>query len=167
MVRTIAVLTVLGALAPAPSGAPAPARRTASNYTAPVAPVRVVRPFLPPPTPYAAGHRGVDLAVRPGAPVHAAAAGVISFAGSIAGRGVVVVRHPDGISTEYEPVRVGVKSGATVQGGDLLGTVAGRHGSCAAGTCLHWGARRDSVYLDPLLLLRPLGRVRLLPWDGA
>ena len=159
----IAALTVLLAAAPAPRG-PADA---AVHYSAPVAPVRVLRAFDPPPSPYAAGHRGVDLATRPGASVRAAGDGVVGFAGSVAGRGVVVVRHPDGISTEYEPLQVAVRSGTVVRRGDVLGTVSGRHAPCAPGACLHWGARRDGHYLDPLLLLRPLGPVRLLPWDDG
>ena len=47
------------------------------------------------------------------------------FAGSVAGRGVVVIAHPDGISTEYEPVRASVRAGAAVRGGQPVGVVAG------------------------------------------
>ena len=36
-------------------------------------PIVVVAPFRAPPTPYAAGHRGIDLAVDPGAAIRAAA----------------------------------------------------------------------------------------------
>lgn len=133
-------------------------------YGAPVSPVRVVRGFDPPPTPFGPGHRGVDLAVARGAVVRAAGPGVVTFAGSLAGRGVVVVSHRDGIRTEYEPLRVVVRRGTVVRRGQQLGTVSGTHGSCAIDRCLHWGARRGDDYLDPLLLLRRLGAVRLLPW---
>lgn len=144
-----------------PAGASGPVR-----YRAPVQPVRVVHPFDPPATPYGPGHLGVDLAVRPGAVVRAAGAGVVGFAGSVAGRGLVVIRHPDGISTEYEPLRPSVRVGAAVARGQPIGRIAGTHGACPRGRCLHWGAKRDDTYLDPMTLLRPLGPVRLLPWPG-
>ncbi len=51
----------------------------------------VVAGFDPPLSAYGAGHRGVDLAGAPGQQVRAAAAGRVTFAGSLAGRGVVVV----------------------------------------------------------------------------
>ena len=50
---------------------------------------RVVRGFDAPPSPYAAGHRGVDLAARAGSAVRAAAAGRVYFAGVVAGIGSV------------------------------------------------------------------------------
>ncbi len=140
----------------------------AVSYRPPLpAPLRVLRRFAPPKTPYGPGHLGVDLASVTGQPVRAAAAGVVSFAGPVAGRGVVVVAHADGVRTEYEPVRVRVRAGTVVRSGQVIGWVAGRHGRCPPGGCLHWGARRDGAYLDPLLLLRGLGPVRLLPWTGS
>src|SRR5262245_49815722 len=136
-----------------------------ASYTAPIAgPLRVLRPFEPPPTPYAAGHRGVDLETPLGVDVLAAGAGRVTFAGSVAGRGVVVVAHPDGIHTEYEPVRALVVAGQAVARGQPIGRVSGQHAAWPPGRCLHWGARRGEVYLDLLLLWRSVGPVRLLPW---
>ena len=132
------------------------------EYAAPV-PGAVVRPFEPPPSPYAAGHRGVDLGAGPGSAVRAAGQGTVRFAGSVAGRGVVVLAHPDGITTEYEPVRPSVHAGEAIVRGQVVGRLAGRHAGCGS-SCLHWGARRGDTYLDPLVLLRPLGPVVLLPW---
>lgn len=151
---------------PASAGAAAPAALGArpTRYAAPVDPLRVVRPFEPPPGPYAAGHRGVDLAATPRQLVRAAADGTVTFAGQVAGRGVVVLAHADGVRTEYEPVTPSVRTGQPVARGQPIGRVAGRHGACAPGRCLHWGARRGAVYVDPLTLLRRLGPVRLLPW---
>ena len=63
----------------------------------------VVAGFDPPDSPYGAGHRGVDLAGSVGQVVHTALAGRVTFAGSIAGRGVVVVDHGP-TRTTYEPV---------------------------------------------------------------
>lgn len=144
-----------------------PASDRPVRYQPPIRPLRVVRPFDPPAQPFGPGHLGVDLATRPSTTVRSAAAGVVSFAGSVAGRGLVVVQHPDGVRTEYEPVRPVVHRGEAVRRGQPLGRVVGKHGTCAPGRCLHWGARRGSDYLDPLLLLRPLGPVRLLPWRDA
>jgi murein DD-endopeptidase MepM/ murein hydrolase activator NlpD len=54
--------------------------------------------------PFGPGHRGVDLAAVAGAPVLAAGAGTVVFAGTVAGRGVVSVDHSGGLRTTYEPV---------------------------------------------------------------
>jgi murein DD-endopeptidase MepM/ murein hydrolase activator NlpD len=159
LLRLLPVLTLLATATPTTAaGAPV-------SYRTPV-PGAVVRGFEAPPTPYAAGHRGVDLATTPGEAVRTAAPGTVSFAGMVAGRGVVVVLHADGIRTEYEPVSPAVAAGDTVAAGTVLGSVAGTHGDCAPGGCLHWGARRGEVYFDPLTLLNQLGPVRLLPWDA-
>ena len=130
-------------------------------------PTVVVRPFQPPPGPYAPGHRGADLAAAPGAEVLAAGSGQVSFAGRVAGRGVVVVAHAGGLRTSYEPVDASVRAGAPVAAGVRLGTL-GTSAHCPTG-CLHWGLRRGTDYLDPMALLerRPAGAVRLLPLDGS
>jgi hypothetical protein len=125
----------------------------------------VVRRFQPPPSPYAAGHRGVDLAAAQGTAVLAAGAGVVHYAGLVAGRGVVTVLHQSGLTTEYEPVRASVRAGQRVTAGAVLGAVSGRHLGCVS-SCLHWGARRGATYIDPLSLLF-VGPVRLLPLDRA
>jgi murein DD-endopeptidase MepM/ murein hydrolase activator NlpD len=137
------------------------------TYVAPASPLRVVRPFRAPASRYGPGHRGVDLAIGADLAVVSAGAGVVRFAGSVGGRGVVVVAHADGITTEYEPVGPAVRVGAVVRAGQLIGHVRGTHRGCSR-TCLHWGARRADDYFDPLTLLKPLGPVVLLPWprDG-
>lgn len=152
------------------TGQPTGGGRTGASgepgYVAPVSgAIRVVRGFEPPPGPYSAGHRGVDLATAPGEPVHAAGPGTVSFAGQVAGRGVLVIAHPDGVRTEYEPVAPVVRAGEQVISGQPVATVDGAHASCSLGGCLHWAARRDGSYLDPLTLLGRLGQVRLLPWS--
>jgi murein DD-endopeptidase MepM/ murein hydrolase activator NlpD len=129
-------------------------------------PDRVVRDFNPPAQPWLAGNRGVDLAGRPGERVRAAGAGVVSYAGTIAGVGVVSVTSGP-LRTTYEPLHVTVQRGQAVAAGAVLGrlTLAGSH--CLPAACLHWGLLRVDVagvwtYLDPLALLG-LERVRLLP----
>lgn len=159
--------------ASAPTAAPASAPVSASSasagsYRAPVTgTLRVLRGFSPPIVRYRAGHLGVDLAAPAGAQVLVAGAGQVRFAGQVAGRGIVVIAHPDGISTEYEPVAAAVTVGELVRSGQPIGRLVGRHRGCPAVGCLHWGARRAGNYLDPLSLLRPLGVVRLLPWDSG
>lgn len=121
----------------------------------------VVRRFEAPAGPYGPGHRGVDLAGRVGQPVLAALPGRVSFAGRIAGRGVVVVSH-GATRTTYEPVSSASAVGATVAGGEVIGhlELVGSH--CFPRACLHWGWVQGSTYLDPLRLVGA-GPVRLLP----
>ena len=175
-ITTVLITTVAGstvAHATAAGGVPgvsrsAPSRGASTTDTTYVPPLsgrlRVLRAFEPPPKPYAAGHRGVDLDAVVAAPVLAAGAGQVTFAGQVAGRGLVVIRHADGISTEYEPLAPLVTSGQAVARGQPIGRLSGQHDRWPAGRCLHWGARRGDAYLDPLLLLLALGPVRLLPW---
>lgn len=126
--------------------------------------IQVLRRFEAPATPWGAGHRGVDLAARPGQAVYAAGPGRIGYAGAVAGRGVVTVVHGS-LRTTYLPVTASVRAGARVATGDDLGAVADRAGHCAPDHCLHWGLIRGSEYLDPLALLG-IGPVRLLPFWG-
>lgn len=137
------------------------------RYSAPLEPVRVVHAFAPPATRFGPGHLGVDLATSPGRVVRSAAGGLVSFVGRVAGRGLVVITHTDGVRTEYEPIAPLVRRGEPVARGQPIGRLAGTHHGCSRGRCLHWGARRGEVYLDPLALLRPLGPIRLLPWSAA
>ncbi|MEU0157981.1 M23 family metallopeptidase [Streptomyces sp. NPDC006261] len=133
----------------------------------------VVRGWEPPATPYGPGHRGVDLAARPGDAVLAAATGRVSFAGRVAGRGSLVVELAGSgappLRTTYEPVRALVDKGDEVVAGQPVGVLEAGPFHCAAG-CLHWGLRRGDAYLDPLSLLpRALlrrGPSRLLPVFG-
>ena len=134
---------------------------TAAGWQSPLTPTTVTRAFQPPPTPYSAGHRGVDLAGAPGQAVLAASGGFISFAGKIAGRGVIVVVRGV-LRTTYEPVTALVHRGAQVLVGQRIGTLQAGHPGCTAPACLHWGLLRGEVYLDPMsLLTRPT--IRLYP----
>lgn len=142
----------------APAGpSPAGSFPTAGvRYSFPVRPGTVVRGYDAPPKPWMPGHRGVDLEVVPGQGVVAAGAGTVAFAGTVAGRPVVSVDHPDGLRTTYEPVAAVVDRGAAVTAGEEIGRIAGAHVGCPAAACLHWGARLSSdpdAYVDPLGLL--------------
>jgi len=121
----------------------------------------VIERFDPPDSPYGAGHRGVDLLGQVGQPVRAALGGTVTYAGLLAGRGVVVVTH-GATRTTYEPVTASVTIGTPVATGSPIGTleVVGSH--CPPRACLHWGWIAGDSYLDPLRLVG-LGPVRLLP----
>lgn len=132
----------------------------------PLAPTPTLkRGFEPPSSSFTAGHRGVDLLGAPGQAVLAARAGVVVFAGRVAGRGVVVVSHGD-TRTTYEPVVATVSRGRRVAQGEAVGSLelAGSH--CFPEACLHWGLVRGRDYLDPLTLVGG-GAVRLLPLGGG
>jgi murein DD-endopeptidase MepM/ murein hydrolase activator NlpD len=152
------VLAVVLATAPAPGP-------TQPRGTWPLdPPPSVVRGFDPPSSPWGAGHRGVDLLGHVGQQVHAARAGTITYAGTLAGRGVVVVDH-GGERTTYEPVSPTVAVGQQVAGGAVLGVLQRGTSHCFPRACLHWGLIRGDTYLDPLLLVGG-GPVRLLPLAG-
>ena len=86
----------------------------------------------------------------------------MAFAGPVGGRTVVSIDHPNGLRTTYEPLVATVKRGDPVASGDRIGTLESGHMGCPVAACLHWGLRRGSTYLDPLVLVRPI-RVRLKP----
>ncbi|MBA2953434.1 peptidoglycan DD-metalloendopeptidase family protein [Nocardioides sp. MAH-18] len=122
----------------------------------------VVAGFDPPADPWGAGHRGVDLAGAVGQRVRAALPGRVSWAGVLAGRGVVVVDH-GATRTTYEPVDAAVAAGDVVAAGDPIGVLALAGSHCVPRACLHWGwIESADTYLDPLRLVGA-GTVRLLP----
>jgi murein DD-endopeptidase MepM/ murein hydrolase activator NlpD len=179
--RLVAVALVAAALALVPvfaaasaaSGSVAPpAARTAeravgatSTWTWPVGPpVRLLDPFRAPPTPYAAGHRGIDVAVATGSVVRAAADGVVSFAGPVAGRPVLSIDHGEGVVSSIEPVSASVTAGDEVAGGAAVGVV-GEGGHCD-GACVHFGVRVHGEYVSPMLFLGGLPRAVLRPLGG-
>lgn len=108
----------------------------------------VVGGFDPPADPYGAGHRGVDLAARPGDEVRAALTGTVSFAGQVAGLGWVTLDHGGGLETTYGVlVELRVAAGDQVVAGDVLGVLG------EDADHVDWGAKQDGRYLDPLSLL--------------
>ncbi|WP_330316637.1 M23 family metallopeptidase [Streptomyces platensis] len=134
----------------------------------------VVRGWEPPPSPWAAGHRGVDLAASAGAVVRAAAPGRVAYAGTVAGRGVLTLKvsrsgRPP-LRTTYEPVRSTVRKGQRVKAGQPVAVLQPDGSYHCREPCLHWGLRRGKTYLDPLSLLpRTMlrgGPSRLLPIFG-
>ncbi|WUK79644.1 M23 family metallopeptidase [Streptomyces sp. NBC_00366] len=157
--------------APPPPPAPSPGTLAVARAWPVGTHPAVLRGWEPPATLYGRGHRGVDLAAPAGTPVRAVAAGRVSFAGRVAGRGVVSVELTGtDLRTTYEPVAASVKKGDEVRAGEPVGTVEGTGSHCTV-TCVHWGLLRGDTYLDPLSLLPPWllhrGPSRLLPVLGV
>ncbi len=126
----------------------------------------VVTGFDPPDVRWSPGHRGVDLSGQVGQRVRVALPGVVTYAGPIAGRGVVVVSHGE-TRTTYEPVHPSVRVGEPVGAGDGIGVLELFGSHCFPAGCLHWGWRRGERYLDPLRLVGAVP-VRLLPlWPAG
>jgi murein DD-endopeptidase MepM/ murein hydrolase activator NlpD len=149
-----------------PAGRAQAATGTAGDWGWPLPPPHhVVQPFDPPDRPWLPGQRGVDLAGHAGERVLSSGDGVVSFAGSVAGIGVVSVTSGS-LRTTYEPVRPVVHRGDTVALGTVIGRLLLAHSQCLPAACLHWGLLRGSTYLDPLALLG-LATVRLLPLDPS
>ena len=159
----LAALTLITALLSLPQ--PSTSARPAYDWPLQPRP-SVSRSFDPPAQRWLSGHRGVDLGSSPDAAVLAARAGTVTFAGPVAGRPVISVLHPDGITTTYEPVTAQVRRGEHVTTGQVIGYLASGHAGCPVEACLLWGARRgagrQADYLNPLGLLGLL-RVRLKP----
>ncbi|MFD9301152.1 M23 family metallopeptidase [Streptomyces sp. NPDC060048] len=128
------------------------------------APLTVLRWWDPPPTKYAAGHRGVDLAAAVGAELRAVGPGRVHYAGLVAGRGVLSLTLPNGLRTTYEPVRPLVAEGAEVTTGQVVALLT--DGTHCLRPCLHWGLLKADTYLNPLALL-PRPTPRLLPLNTA
>jgi murein DD-endopeptidase MepM/ murein hydrolase activator NlpD len=139
------------------------------SWTRPV-PGAVVRPFDPPRTPYGPGHRGVDFAAPPGAPVVAAGDGTVVFAGRIGPSWHVVVLHPlNGWRTGYSFLSsVSVRTGERVVQGEAVGA-SGGVGDAHEGTVVHFSLRIGDEYVDPMILFHPLDLgavVHLAPTAG-
>ena len=111
--------------------------------------------------PYAGGqHRGIDIAGPVGAPVLAAAAGEVRFAGTVGSSGLTVsVRTADGFDTSYLHLSsTSVRAGERVGAGDRLGAVGTSGTRSAAQSHLHFGVREagsEHAYRDPLGFLPP------------
>ena len=86
--------------------------------------------------------------------MRSAGAGVVAFAGVVAGRGVVSVDHPGGLRTTYEPVLATVARGDQVGAGAVLGRLELVASHCPPAACLHWGLRAGRDLSRPSLAAR-------------
>ncbi|GAA3748643.1 hypothetical protein GCM10022239_25030 [Leifsonia bigeumensis] len=123
-------------------------------------PHTVARPFIAPATPYASGHRGIDLHGAVGSAVYAPADGVVHFSGVVVDRPVISIRHPGGLVSSFEPVTSELVAGTVVHRGDTIGAL--QSGDCGA-PCLHFGVRLHGEYVSPLRYLVGIPRSVLLP----
>lgn len=148
------VLPAASPVSTSPAEAPAP------RWNWPTAPPHTIaRPYLAPETPYAAGHRGID--IRAASPtITAPASGTVHFVGVVVDRPVLSIRHEGGLISSYEPVTSTLTADAPVHRGDPIGELLPGH--CAS-PCLHFGVRLDGEYVSPLLLLGGVPRAVLLP----
>lgn len=98
-------------------------------------------------------HRGVDIAVPTGTPVHAMADGRVRFAGVERGYGNVVwLDHGGGVLTVYAHLSaIRVHAGEKVDGGEVIG-LSGSSGD-ATGPNLHFEVWRWGRQVDPVPLL--------------
>jgi murein DD-endopeptidase MepM/ murein hydrolase activator NlpD len=131
----------------------------------------VIRGYEPPDDPYGSGHRGIDIAAAVGTPVRAAEAGTVTFAGKVGGELFVTVGHGRGLASTYSWVsQLLVHTNDLVTRGQTIAVSGvGHPGSTVAH--LHFGAKLEGLYVDPMTYLVPLsvaGMIRLapLPSDG-
>jgi murein DD-endopeptidase MepM/ murein hydrolase activator NlpD len=148
----IGVVLSLLAIAPPTAAQDLPQRRSGAEHAVPLY-GELVRVFDAPEDPFAPGHRGVDVAAPTGTPVRASAAGVVSFAGSVAGNLTVTVDHGGGLLTTYSFLgNATVTRGTPVEGGEIVGSVGRGHTGSSLPSHVHLSARRDGLYFDPLEL---------------
>lgn len=177
------------AQAPSSAHVPNTVELTASRlrYRSPTAESRprVIRPFEKPAQRWSAGHRGVDLAVPENdRRVYAPAPGKVVFSGTVVNRKVLVIAHPDGRRSTFEPMDETLPVGTTVTAGDVIGTVAvtasgnseRSYRRCST-PCLYWGVRQGGArgdgsgktaeYINPMSLLGSKEPSILLPVPGG
>jgi len=96
-------------------------------------------------------HKGIDLVAPQGAPIRAAAGGVISYVGTDPDYGLFVdIHHPGGLLTRYGHMSAftrGIAPGVAVRAGTVIGSV-GATGN-AQGAHLHFEVRAGGRALDP------------------
>ena len=145
----------------------------------------MIRPFEKPAQRWGAGHRGVDLAVPENdRRVYAPAPGKVVFSGTVVNRKVLVIAHPDGRRSTFEPMDETLPVGTTVAAGEVIGTVGGAAGGnserpyrrCST-ACLYWGVRqggtrgdgsgKEAEYINPMSLLGSKKPSILLPVPGG
>lgn len=98
-------------------------------------------------------HRGVDVYVPDGTPVHAMAGGTVEFAGTLSGFGqVVILRHDSHTISIYAHLsRIDVRRGQRIDGRPVI-ALSGHSGN-ATGPHLHFEIQRWGRTEDPIDLL--------------
>jgi septal ring factor EnvC (AmiA/AmiB activator) len=95
-------------------------------------------------------HKGIDIGVPMGTPIHAAAAGTVFFSGEISGYGyVVLIDHGKGMVTLYaHQSQLIATEGSSVAAGTVIGLVGSTGHS--TGPHLHFEVRINNVAVDPM-----------------
>jgi len=95
-------------------------------------------------------HLGVDYRAPAGAPVIAAADGVVVFAGTNGGSGRMVhLRHGNAFDTEYLHLSsIAVRAGARVKQGELIGRVGST--GLATGPHLDYRVIKNGAFVNPI-----------------
>ena len=101
----------------------------------------VIDQFRAPSCKWCSGNRGIEYRTEQGSLVTAAAGGIASFVGMVAGTQYVVVKTNDNILVTHGRLQsVSVKSGAVIAVGQTIGV---------AGESLYIGVRVNGQYTDP------------------
>ena len=97
----------------------------------------------------AAMHRGLDFSAPHGSPIHAAAAGRISYVGWRSGYGKTVeIDHGAGLKTRYAHMsRFNAEAGDTIAAGDVIGAIGSTGRS--TGPHLHFEVRINNQAVNP------------------
>jgi peptidase M23-like protein/palmitoyl protein thioesterase len=137
----------------------APAAASSSDYPATMlrAPVDgpIGRGFEAPQVDWGPGHRGLDYVVPAGTAVAAAADGIVSWAGPVAGVMAVTIDHGGGLESTYSDLaEIYVVGGQPIDSGTWLGRTSLAH--AGGGPGLHFGVKLDGRYVDPRGFLAPL-----------
>lgn len=105
-------------------------------------------------------HLGVDYAAPTGTPIWAAASGTIAFRAPAGGAGnFIILRHDGGLETHYmhlSKFAAGQKVGQRVAAKTVIGYV-GTTG-LSTGPHLHFGVKKNGVYVDPSKLVPVKGK---------
>ena len=150
-----------GAAGEVRGAAPQGAARPSGNWLWPLpAPHQITGPFVAPPTRYAAGHRGIDIAAPIGATITSPDSGIVHFVGIVVDRPVLSIEHADGVISSFEPVVSTLVVGRPVARGDPIGVLLAGHGTEPS---LHLGVRVHGEYVSPLIFLGGIRPAVLLP----
>ncbi|MDP2624474.1 MAG: M23 family metallopeptidase, partial [Actinomycetota bacterium] len=91
------------------------------------------------------GHWGIDLAIPDGSPIRAAAPGVVTFSGEVAGRSSITIHHGGSVRTSYSYLSLrAVGTGDHVGRGQVIGSSGVDHGVAA----IHFAVRIGERYID-------------------
>ncbi|WP_129360642.1 M23 family metallopeptidase [Rothia uropygioeca] len=143
---------------------PARAPSWVPRWVWPTSPAPAVeRKFEKPARKWDPGHRGVDLAVKPGQTIRSPASGTVTFSGRVVDRGVITVTTDDGYLTSFEPVTEQLPRGTRVSSGDVIARRDWEQSHEGCSSCLHWGVRHGGDYVNPLLLVGALSPSVLWP----